>query len=95
MRLQLRTGDKAVLIGVAAIAVYEMKVRDDDDLISRRFSAYRKTPVGRLLVDTAVLVTALHLTEYVSPEHDLFHLLMGVVRRSAIPPPPDPNAQKD
>lgn len=80
MRLQLRTGDRAIIVGVAAIAAYEIAVQDDDDLISRRVAAWRRKPLGRVLVDTALLATYLHLTEYAKPEYDVFHHLMGVVR---------------
>lgn len=82
MRVQIRTGDRAVIIGVAAIALYERFVRDEEDLISRRVAAYRKTRVGRVVVDTAILVTALHLSESVSDEWDVFHHAMCWFRKA-------------
>lgn len=75
----------AILVGAAAIAVYEVRVSDDEDLISRRIAAYRRHPVGRVLADTAILVTALHLAELVEPEWDLFHHLMRLFRPNNTP----------
>lgn len=78
-RLQLRTGDRAILIGIAAIVAYERLVADDDDLISNRIAHYRKR--APLLVDTIILITALHLAEKVEPEWDLYHWAMRYFRR--------------
>ncbi|KWX66544.1 hypothetical protein [Mycobacterium sp. NAZ190054] len=80
-KLQLRTGDKAVIALVGGIAVYEKLVRDDEDLISNRVAAYRAHPVGRVLADAVILATALHLSESVPPELDVFHWAMRYVRR--------------
>ncbi|MCV7434787.1 DUF7427 family protein [Mycolicibacterium bacteremicum] len=83
--MKLRTGDRAILVGVAAIAAYEKWVRDDDDLISRRVAAYRRTPVGRLLADAVILATAVHLTEACAPEWDVYHHAMARLRRTVTP----------
>lgn len=79
---RLRTGDKAILLGVAAIASYEKWVRDDADLISYRVSAYRKTRLGRLIADAVILTTALHLMETVREDIDPFHIAMKHLRRN-------------
>ena len=83
MRVTVRTGDVAILVGAAAIAVYEVRVADDEDLISRRVAAYRRHPVGRVLADTAILVTALHLAEVLPEDLDAFHHLMRWFRKDA------------
>ncbi len=85
VRITVRTGDVAILVGAAAIAVYEVRVSDDEDLISRRISAYRRHPVGRVVADTAILVTALHLAEALPEDLDLFHHLMRLFRRNDTP----------
>lgn len=77
----LRTGDKAILIGAAAIVIYERKVADDADLISSRVSAYRQHIIGRLVTDAVILATALHLAEALAPEWDLYHVAMTRLRR--------------
>lgn len=77
--MQFRTGDRAVIIGVAAIACYEKLVRDDEDLISNRVAHYRKT--APLLVDTIILITALHLAEKLEPEWDVFHCAVRYFRK--------------
>ena len=87
VRITVRTGDIAILVGAAAIAVYEVKVTDDEDLISRRVAAYRRHPVGRVLADTVILVTAMHLAEVLPEDLDLFHHLMRLFRRSVDNPP--------
>lgn len=79
--MRLRTGDRAIVIGCAAICAYEKWVADDEDLISRRVSHYRKTPIGRLLTDALVLATAIHLCEIASPEWDVYHYAMTRLRR--------------
>lgn len=76
----LRTGDAAILAGIAGIVVYERVVADEDDLISRRVSAYRSHWFRRIIVDAVIISTALHLTEYVKPEYDLYTYLMRLVR---------------
>lgn len=82
LSVRLRTGDWAILVGAAAIAVYEKQVRDDEDLISRRVAAYRTTRHGRVLADFVILATALHLAEAVEPEWDVYCWLMRWVRRA-------------
>lgn len=82
VKVSLRTGDKAILVGAAAIAYYEYAVRDDADLISSRVSAYRTHRVGRLVTDAVILATALHLMESISSEFDVFHHAMKWVRRN-------------
>lgn len=84
--IRLRVGDAAIITGATLIAAYERLVRDDDDLISHRVSAYRSTPWGRLITDTIILATALHLAEsYTRPEYDVYHHLMRWVRRKVTP----------
>ncbi len=83
--IRLRVGDAAIITGATLIALYERLVRDDADLISRRVSAYRSTPWGRLITDTIILTTALHLSESVSSEYDIYHHLMRWVRRAVTP----------
>lgn len=77
----MRTGDRAIILGAAAIVFYERKVRDDADLISHRVSAYRKHWLGRLIADTVILATALHLAEWVPSEYDIYHHAMKRLRR--------------
>lgn len=86
VRITVRTGDVAILFGAAAIAVYEARVSDDEDLISRRIAAYRRHPVGRIIADTVIIATAIHLCEYASPEWDAYHWLMRWFRPSASSP---------
>ena len=74
--IRLRTGDKAIIIGALEIWAYEKFVSDDEDLISRRVAAYRTRPAGRLLTDAVILTTALHLSETIAPEFDVFHIAM-------------------
>ncbi len=80
--VKLQTGDVAILTGIAGIVVYERAVANEDDLISRRVSAYRRHRLARVAVDAVVLATALHLTEYVRPEYDVYTYLMRMVRTS-------------
>ena len=80
--VRLRTGDRAIIIGAAAIVIYEKAVRDDADLISHRVSAYRKHWLGRLVADAVILTTALHLSETIAPEFDIFHIAMKHLRRN-------------
>ena len=82
VRVQLRTGDRVIIAGALGIAAYEKWVRDDADLISNRVATYRTHPVGRLLTDTILLATYLHLTESVSPEWDVYHQAMKIFRRA-------------
>lgn len=79
--IRLRTGDKAIIIGALEIWAYEKFVRDDDDLISYRVAAYRKHWLGRLITDAVILATALHLSEQVAEEFDVFHIAMKYLRR--------------
>lgn len=81
--VSLRTGDKAIICGALAIAGYERFVRDDADLISYRVSAYRKHWLGRLIADTVILTTALHLMESVREDLDPYHHAMRWLRRKA------------
>lgn len=83
--VRLRTGDKAILVGAAAIVAYERLVRDDDDLISRRVATYRTRPLGRLIADSVILATALHLSQTVSDEWDVYHHAMKWLRRNVGP----------
>lgn len=83
LTLRLRTGDWAILVGATAIAAYEVVVRDDEDLISRRVAAYRSTRHGRILADAVILATALHLAEAVPDDLDVYCWLMRWVRRAA------------
>jgi hypothetical protein len=85
VRVSLRTGDKAILVGAAAIVGYERWVRDDNDLISYRVSAYRKHWAGRLIADAIILSTALHLMESLTPDLDPFHHAMSWLRRNVGP----------
>jgi hypothetical protein len=85
VKVSLRTGDRAILIGAAAIVAYEYKVRDDADLISSRVSAYRTKPAGRILTDAIILATALHLAESVPSEWDIYHQAMKWLRRNVGP----------
>lgn len=87
VRITVRTGDMAILVGAAAIAVYEVRVTDDEDLISRRIAAYRRHPVGRVLADTVIIATAVHLCEFASPEWDAYHWLMRWFRKPVDKPP--------
>lgn len=79
--IRLRTGDRAIICGAAAIVAYEYAVADDADLISSRVSAYRQHLPGRLVTDAVILATALHLAEALSPEWDLYHVAMRYLRR--------------
>ncbi len=81
--VRLRTGDRAIIAGACAIAVYEYAVRDDEDLISRRVAAYRTKPLGRLVTDAVILATALHLSQAVNDEFDIYHHAMLILRRTA------------
>ena len=78
----LRTGDRAIILGAAAICAYEKLVKDDADLISSRVSAYRTHTMGRLVTDAIILATALHLMESVSSDYDCFHIAMKYLRRT-------------
>lgn len=80
--MRLRTGDRAIIIGAAAIVIYEKAVRDDADLISHRVSAYRKHWLGRIVADAVILTTALHLMETVREDIDPFHIAMKHLRRN-------------
>lgn len=82
---RLRTGDRAILVGVLAIASYEKWVRDDADLISSRVSAYRTHRVGRLVTDAVILATALHLAEQLAPEWDPYHVAVRHFRKTVTP----------
>lgn len=83
LTLRLRTGDFAILVGAAAIAAYEVVVRDDEDLISRRVAAYRTTRHGRVLADAIILATALHLSQQVPDDLDIYCWLMRWVRKAS------------
>lgn len=85
VRVQLRTGDRAIIAGVVAIAAYEKLVCDDADLISNRVACYRAHPVGRIITDAVILATALHLAEAVNPEHDVYHWALRVFRKTVTP----------
>lgn len=81
----MRTGDRAILVGAAAIVFYEKFVSDDEDLISHRVAAYRTRPAGRIITDAIILATALHLADvYSRPELDVYHHLMVWVRRKPV-----------
>lgn len=86
MRVVVRKGDIAILAGAIAIAVYEKRIEDDEDLISRRVLAYKTShPV---LTCSIVLLTTAHLLN-VLPEHlDVYHHLMRVFRSPPTPPQP-------
>lgn len=86
VKVSLRTGDKAILLGAAAIVAYEYRVADDADLISSRVSAYRTHRVGRLVTDAVILATALHLCESVKPEFDVYHVAMCYLRGKVTDP---------
>lgn len=80
----MRTGDRAILIGVVAIAAYERLVNDDADLISSRVAHYKHhSPV---LTCGIVLITAAHLIELLDPRIDPYHRLVRHFRRSAPTP---------
>lgn len=81
--IRLRTGDVAIIIGAAAIAAYEIVVRDDEDLISRRVSAYRRRRGGRYVADAVILATAIHLLEAAPDDLDVYCWLMRWVRKAS------------
>lgn len=84
--MRVRTGDRAILVGVAAIVAYERCVRDDADLISSRVAAYKaRRPV---LTTAVVLVTAGHLLEYLPAGVDPYHRLVKWFRSPPTPPQP-------
>lgn len=78
----MRTGDRAIIIGAVAIAVYEKAVRDDADLISNRVAAYKHRHPW--LTIAVVWVTAAHLLEVlpgcVDPYHRAVTYFRGTVR---------------
>jgi hypothetical protein len=86
IRERLRTGDKAILVGVAVIVAYEKLVRDDADLISSRVAEYKvRHPV---LTQVVVLVTALHLIERLPPRWDPYHQAVRYFRSASASPKP-------
>lgn len=85
--VSLRTGDKAILVGAAAIVAYEKLVKDDADLISSRVEAYKaRRPI---LTSAVVLITAGHLLGYLAEDYDPYHRVVRWFRKSA-PPLPQP-----
>lgn len=80
MKVSVRKGDWFILAGAAVIVAYEKVIQDDEDLISRRVAVYRRTRLGRLITDAAILTTALHLTEICPPKYDIYHHLMRRIR---------------
>ena len=86
VRVRVRTGDKAILIGVIAIGLYEKYVADDADLISSRVAHYKRHhPIVTVAV---VLITAGHLIELLPLEVDPYHRAVHYFRRSTTPPQP-------
>jgi uncharacterized membrane protein YgdD (TMEM256/DUF423 family) len=83
MKVLVRKGDIAILIGAAAIALYEKTVADDEDLVSRRVAAYKVThPV---LTYGIVLVTAAHVLELIPSRLDPYHRLVRYFRGNVGP----------
>lgn len=83
MRISVRKGDVAILIGAAAIAVYEKRVEDDEDLISCRVASYKAThPV---LTYAVVALTALHVLDLLPVEVDPYHQLVRYFRNNVVP----------
>ena len=81
--MKLRTGDRAIIVGAVAIAVYERVVRDDADLISNRVAAYKRHhPV---LTVAVVWITAAHLLEVLNPAVDPYHQAVKYFRRNVTP----------
>lgn len=80
MKVSVRRGDVAILIGAVAIAVYEKTVADDEDLVSYRVAAYKRS--HPLLTHAVVLLTAGHLLEFLHPRYDPYHWAMRYVRAS-------------
>jgi len=77
--IRLRTGDRAIIVGAVAIAVYERVIADDADLISSRVAAYKQHhPVLTLAI---VWITAAHLTELLHPSVDPYHQAVKYFRR--------------
>lgn len=77
--IRLRTGDRAIIVGAVAIAVYERVIADDADLISSRVAAYKQ---HHPWVTTAVvMVTALHLIEALDERIDPYHQAVKYFRR--------------
>lgn len=81
----VRTGDWAVLALIGAIAAYERFVRDDADLISCRVAVYRRHPIGRIVTDTVIIATALHLCEALDERVDAYHWMIRYMRRAQEP----------
>ncbi|MGV0793000.1 DUF7427 family protein [Mycolicibacterium sp. XJ1819] len=77
--VRLRKGDWAWIALAGGIALYEHRVEDDNDLLSRRAAAYRKRMP--LTTTAVVLVTAAHLLELLRPERDPYARLVRYVRR--------------
>lgn len=71
------------MVGAAAIAVYEVAVKDDEDLISRRVSAYRRRRGGRYVADAVILATAIHLMEAAPDDLNVYCWLMRWVRKAS------------
>lgn len=82
MKVSVRKGDWAIITGAIAIAVYEKTVVDDADLISNRVAAYRAKPLGRLVTDLIIFATALHLSECLPEDRDIYHYMMRWIRRT-------------
>jgi hypothetical protein len=77
--IRLRTGDRAIIVGAVAIAVYERVIADDADLISSRVAAYKRNhPVLTMAI---VWITAAHLTELLHPSVDPYHQAVKYFRR--------------
>jgi hypothetical protein len=93
VKIRLRTGDKAIIVGAAAIAAYEKIVNDDDDLISNRVHAYKKR--RPTLVTGLVIMTAAHLLSWLPVRYDPYHQLVKYFRSTTPPPQPQPQEDHD
>lgn len=78
--MRLRVGDKAIIVGAAAIVAYERLVADDADLISSRVSAYQQR--APWITTAVVLITALHLLEALDQRIDPYHQAVKYFRRN-------------
>lgn len=79
MKVSVRKGDWAIIMGAIAIAVYEKTVADDADLISNRVAVYQQR--APYLTTMVVLVTALHLLSALDPRVDPYHQALRYFRR--------------
>lgn len=81
--MQLRTGDVAIIVGAAAIAVYEKRVTEDEDLVSCRVAAYKRH--HPILTHAVVWITAAHVLELLPGSVDPYHRAVRYFRRNVGP----------